>query len=140
MIFTLDNIHPLFIHFPIALFATGLFFDLIHNLTNREDLNHVGFWCLAIGIVSCIFANFTGLAAFLSEASFSELPKFSHGLLMWIITFIFIILFWIRIKFQLDLQYSSIKRYLYFLIHIITVCILFYASHLGAMGEREWLL
>ena len=29
---------------------------------------------------------------------------------MWLITFLFIILFWVRIKFQLDLQYSSFKR------------------------------
>ena len=140
MIFTLENIHPLLIHFPIALFSTGLLFDVLYKITKRDDLNHAGFWCLALGIISCLFTNFTGIIAFLSEASFAELPKFTHSLLMWIITFLFIILFWIRIKFQLDLQYSSIKRNIYFLIHVISVFILFYAAHLGAMGEREWFL
>ena len=138
MIFTLENIHPLLIHFPIALFSTGLFFDVLHKITKRDDFDHAGFWCLALGIISCLFTNFTGLTAFLSEASFAELPKFTHSLLMLLITFLFIILFWVRIKFQLDLQYSSIKTNIYFLIHIISVFILFYAAHLGAMGEREW--
>ena len=140
MIFTLENIHPLLIHFPIALLSTGLFFDLLHKITKHHGLDHAGFWCLALGIISCLFANFTGLMAFLSEASFMELPKFTHSLFMWLITFLFIILFWVRIKFQLDLQYSSIKRNIYFLIHVISVVILFYAAHLGAMGEREWFL
>ena len=140
MIFTLENIHPLLIHFPIALFSTGLLFDVLYKITKRDDLNHAGFWCLALGIISCLFTNFTGIIAFLSEASFAELPKFTHSLLMWIITFLFIILFWVRIKFQLDLQFSSIKRTIYFLIHAISVFILFYAAHLGAMGEREWFL
>ena len=140
MIFTLENIHPLLIHFPIALFSTGLFFDVLHKITKRDDLYNAGFWCLALGIIFCLFTNLTGLTAFLSEASFAELPKFTHSLLMWLITFLFIILFWVRIKFQLDLQYSSIKRNIYFLIHVISVFILFYAAHLGAMGEREWFL
>ena len=140
MIFTLENLHPLFIHFPIALLSSGLFFDLLYRITNHDELDHAGFWCLALGIISCLFANFTGVIAFLSEASFAELPKFIHNLLMWLITFLFIILFWVRIKFQLDLQYSSFKRNVYFLIHVIIVCILFYAAHLGAMGEREWLI
>ena len=140
MLFSLENVHPLFIHFPIALFATGLFLDILANYYKKEDLNNAGFYCMLIGIISSLFANFTGLMAFLSEAAFKDIFNFTHSLLAWLITFIFIILFWIRIKFQLDLQYSTIKKILYFLIYIIAVGILFYAAHLGAMGEREWLI
>ena len=140
MLFTIENLHPLFVHFPIALLSTGLFFDILAKLFNREDLENGGFWCMLMGIISCLFTNFTGLMAFLSEASFTELPQFTHGLLIWGATIIFIILFWVRIKFQLDLRYSTLKRTIYFLIYILAVGILFYASHLGAMGEREWLI
>ena len=140
MPFTLENIHPLVIHFPIALLSTGLFFDILSRIFQREDLEHGGFWCMLMGIISCLLANFTGLIAFLSEASFSELPQFTHGLLMWCATFIIAILLWVRIKLQLDLQYSPLKRNIYLLIHIIALFILFYAAHLGAIAEREWLI
>ena len=124
MPYSFETIHPLFVHFPIALLSTGLFFDVLAIILIREDLENVGFWCMLMGIISCLFANLTGLMAFLSEASFTDLPQFTHFLLMWCATFIFIILFWVRIKFQLELRYSSIKRYLYFLINILAVLIL----------------
>ena len=140
MLFSLETIHPLIVHFPIALLSTGLLFDILAIKLHREDLEYAGFWSMLMGIISCLFSNFTGLMAFLTEGSFSDLPWFTHGLLAWCATFIFAVLFWIRIKYQLDLQYSTTKRYLYQLIHIIAVSILFYAAHLGAIGEREWLI
>ena len=145
MPYSLETIHPLFVHFPIALLSTGLFFDILARILTREDLEHGGFLCMLMGIISCLFANFTGLIAFLSEGSLelegslSNLPQFPHFLLMWCATFIFIILFWVRIKFQLDIRYSSMKRNIYYFFHILTVGILFYSAHLGALGGREWL-
>ena len=38
MPWTLSEIHPLFVHFPIALFATGFFFDVIAQLFKKEEL------------------------------------------------------------------------------------------------------
>ena len=140
MSFSLNNIHPLFIHFPIALLASGFFFDILYKLTNNEELDHAAFWCLGLGIISCLFANITGLFAFLSEASFTDFLKFTHGILAWIMTFVFIVFFWIRIRFQLDFQYSFLKRNLFFLFQLIMIIILFYMAHLGAQGEREWLI
>ena len=140
MPYSLETIHPLFVHFPIALLSTGLFFDILARILTREDLEHGGFLCMLMGIISCLFANITGTLAFLSEASFSDLPQFTHGLLMWGATFIFAILFCVRIKFQMDLRYSPVKRNLFLSTYILGVCLLFYAAHLGAIAEREWLI
>ena len=146
MPYSLETIHPLFVHFPIALLSTGLLFDILSIILSREDLEYGGFWCMLIGIISCLFANFTGLMAFLSEGSFelegsfSNLLHFTHFLIMWGVTFIFAILFWVRIKFQLDIRYSNLKRNIYLFFNILAVGILFYAAHLGAIGEREWLI
>ena len=137
MPFSLETIHPLIVHFPIALLSTGLFFDILTMILDHEDLEHAGFWCMLMGIISCLFSNFTGLMAFLTEGSFSDLPQFIHSLLVWCATFIFATLFWIRIKFQLDLLYSSWKRYLYLLVHILAVGILFYGAHLGAITAER---
>ena len=137
MPWSITEIHPLFVHFPIALFATGLFFDLLAEILQKEELEQAGFWCMLMGLVSCLFANMTGLLAFLEEGAISDLPQFYHALLIWLAIIFFAILFWVRIKFQVDLHYSSMKRYLYFLGHILTVSILFYGAHLGAITAER---
>jgi len=137
MPYSIENIHPLFIHFPIALLSTGLFFDLLAVLFNREDVRNAGFWCMLMGIIACLFSNFTGLMFFLTGGSFSDLPRFSHALLSWSSTLIFILLFWARIKLDVDFYYSTLKRYIYLAIHILAVGILFYGAHLGAIAAER---
>ena len=137
MPYSLENIHPLFIHFPIALLATGLFFDLLAVILHREDIENAGFWCMFMGIISCLFSSFTGLMIFLTGGSFSDLPQFTHFLLAWSATFIFVVLFWIRIKLYVDFLYSPLKRRFYFTIHILTICMLFYGAHLGAKAAER---
>ena len=137
MPYSLETIHPLFIHFPIALLSTGLFFDIMAVIFHREDLEHAGFWCMLMGIISCLFSNFTGLMMFLTGATFSDLPRFTHFLFAWCITFIFTLLFWARIKLDVDFRYSTLKRWIYFSIHILAVGILFYGAHLGAIAAKR---
>ena len=140
MPYSLETIHPLFIHFPIALLSTGLFFDILALMFHNEDLEHAGFWCMLMGLISCLFSNFTGLMAFLAEGELSDLLNWSyrfHFLIAWCITIVIAVLFWARIKLQLDLRNSSVKQYLYVMIHILTVGILFYGEHLGEIvAER----
>ena len=138
MPYSLETIHPLFIHFPIALLSTGLFFDILSLMFHNEDVEHAGYWCMLMGLISCLFSNITGLMAFLSEGELSDLLNWSyrfHFLIAWCITFIIAILFWARIKFQIDLRYSPLKRFLYVIIHILTIGILFYGAHLGAKAS-----
>ena len=132
MPWSITEIHPLFVHFPIALFSTGLFFDILAQIFNKGELEKVGFWCMLMGLVSCLFTNMTGLMAFLDEGSFSDLPRFSHALLIWASIILFAVIFWARIQFQIDFRYSALKRNIYFLLHILAVGLLFYGAHLGA--------
>ena len=137
MPYSIENIHPLFIHFPIALLSTGLFFDLLAVLFNREDLRNAGFWCMLMGIIACLFSNFTGLMVFLTGGSLSDLLNFTHFLLAWCSTIIFALLFLARIKLDVDFRYSTSKRWIYFSIHILAVGILFYGAHLGAKAAER---
>mgnify|MGYP001210144251 CR=1 FL=1 len=134
MPYSLETIHPLLVHFPIALFSTGLFFDILARLLNNEELDHAGFWTMLMALVSAPFTMFAGIIAFLEEGSFLDLFQlpFYHGILVLISTLILLVLFWARIKFQLDFQYSSLKRNIYLSLHILAVGILFYGAHLGA--------
>ena len=137
MPWTLDSIHPLFIHFPIALLSTGLIFDILSLIFNYEEFETTGFLLLLIGAISCIFANVTGILAFLSMGSLSDVINFNHGILSLSTTLFFLVIVIIRIKFELDIQYNMTKKYFYIIIHIIAVMLLFYSSHMGAkIAER----
>ena len=132
MPYSLETIHPLLVHFPIALFSTGLFFDIMARLLNNEELDHAGFWTMLMGLVSTPFTIIAGIIAFLEEGSFLYLPQFNHGILVTISTLLLLILFWARIKFELDFRYSNLKKNLYLFLHALAVGILFYGAHLGA--------
>ena len=137
MPYSLQTIHPLFIHFPIALLSTGLFFDLLAVILYRKDSENAGFWCMLMGIIACLFSNFTGLMAFLSEGVLSDLLKFTHSLFALCTTLTFVVLLWARMRLKIDYYYPSLKRYIFFAIYILAVGILFYGAHLGAMAAER---
>ena len=61
--FELETIHPLFVHFPIALLSTGLLCDLLGMLYRKESLHNAGWWCQVFGIISVVFTIPTGFLA-----------------------------------------------------------------------------
>ena len=132
MPFSPETIHPLLVHFPIALFSTGLLFDILARLLNNEELDHAGFWTMLIALVSSPFTIIAGIIAFLEEGSFLDLSQFDHGIFAFISTLLLLFLFWVRIKYEIDFRYSNLKRNIYLLFHILAVGILFYSAHLGA--------
>ncbi|MDE3135849.1 MAG: DUF2231 domain-containing protein [Acidobacteriota bacterium] len=57
------SLHPLFVHFPIALWLTALLVEIV-AVWNREDSTHrAAMWLLWLGTVAGTFAVFSGLQA-----------------------------------------------------------------------------
>ena len=132
MPYSLETVHPLLVHFPIALFSTGLLLDILSKLLNNEELDHAGFWTMLMALISSPFTIIAGIFAFMEEGSWLDIYQFQHGILAFISTLLLLVLFGARIKFQLDFRYSSLKRNIYLFLHILAVVILFYGAHLGA--------
>jgi len=59
----LINIHPLFVHFPIALFTSSLAFYLLGSVFKTESLLGAGKWCLYFGTLAAGLTVWTGLQA-----------------------------------------------------------------------------
>ncbi|MCU0570698.1 MAG: DUF2231 domain-containing protein [Oculatellaceae cyanobacterium Prado106] len=59
----MQNIHPLFVHFPIALLSVGLLFDALGYFLKKESLAHAGWWCFSLGVISAVVTVFTGMQA-----------------------------------------------------------------------------
>ena len=55
--------HVVLIHFPIALFITGVGFDLVAQWTKRRSLAHAAYYNLLVAAISTVPALTTGLLA-----------------------------------------------------------------------------
>ena len=137
MPWSITEIHPLLIHFPIALFSTGLLFDISSYFLEKEELETAGFYTMFMGLISSFFAITSGMIAFFVIGSISDIFHFHHGLIQLAATLFLFILFGIRIKYDVEIRFGGMKKNIYFLIHSLSVGILFYGSHLGAkVAER----
>lgn len=54
-------IHPILVHFPIALLVTSFFADAIHSFTSIETLRDAGWWMLAAAAASAVPTVLAGL-------------------------------------------------------------------------------
>lgn len=57
------NIHPLFVHFPIALLLTAIIFYFLGGVLKKEQPLVAGKWALIAGAVAAGFTVWTGLQA-----------------------------------------------------------------------------
>ena len=64
MPWSITEIHPLLVHFPIALFSTGLLFDISSYFLEKEELETAGFYTMFMGLISSFFAIISGMIAF----------------------------------------------------------------------------
>jgi len=53
-------IHPILVHFPIALLFTSIFFEFLGYLKQRESYREFGYWLLILGFLGGLAAAGTG--------------------------------------------------------------------------------
>lgn len=59
----LQNLHPLIVHYPIALLTASLPVYFLAWILRRESLEVVGLWLLVLGTLAAGLAVYTGLSA-----------------------------------------------------------------------------
>jgi uncharacterized membrane protein len=59
----LNELHPIMVHFPIALLLTSSALDFIAVLLRRRTLVEGATWCLALGVVGLLASGITGKIA-----------------------------------------------------------------------------
>ncbi|MGZ8903958.1 MAG: DUF2231 domain-containing protein [Methylobacter sp.] len=60
---SMDNIHPLLVHFPIAFLSAFFALDLVGALAKKSQWRSVANWFLYLGTVSAVFTVITGINA-----------------------------------------------------------------------------
>jgi len=131
------EIHPLVIHFPIALFSVGFLCDVMGFVFQKKSLENAGWWNLVFGVFTSVCAIITGLIAdYGSKPGLMDEPfpiHTNHGSLQILASCVFVVLLFWRGRLQGTLPQKPKMVLLYFSITGIAVTILFYGSHLGAV-------
>ncbi len=127
------EIHPLVIHFPIAMLSSAILLDFIFVLSKREDLTQAGWWIMLLGLVSTAAGIATGIWNDTLIGHFgSTFPLWvNHGWIQIFSSIIFLGLFIWRTRVPKLLEVPNLK-WIYIGIGSMGVIILFYGGHLGA--------
>ena len=59
----MENLHPLFVHFPVVLLPLALLFQALGMARRREELQRAAAWLLYLGTLGALAAAGTGLLA-----------------------------------------------------------------------------
>ena len=59
----MESIHPLIVHFPIALLLTALALDMLAAVLKRPALHRIGLWNLSLGTLAAAAAVLSGRQA-----------------------------------------------------------------------------
>jgi uncharacterized membrane protein len=136
----MQNIHPLFVHFPIALLSIGLLCDILGSTLKKDSLHNSGWWCQVFGTVAIIVTITTGLLAERtvghSDASHNIME--THKLFELIAVGFFAVLFIWRSICKTLLPQTLPLLIVYFITGAFAVGIMFYGAHLGGRLVYEF--
>ena len=65
-------VHPILVHFPIALLFTSVFFDFTAMISKRDSFRQTGFWLLILGWFGGLAATLSG---FWSEEAVEKMGR-----------------------------------------------------------------
>ncbi|MEC4880808.1 MAG: DUF2231 domain-containing protein [Scytonema sp. PMC 1070.18] len=133
----MQNIHPMFVHFPLALLAVGLLFDILGYFFKKESLTHAGWWCFLLGVISAVVTVFTGLQAeetvTVSGEAHEILEQHEHFQISSTVVFV-LLLIWR----SLTRERTPRLPIIYFTIAVLTLAAISFGAHYGGELVYEY--
>ncbi len=121
--------HPAIVHFPIALFITGLFLDFLGMRRKDKTLLLAGWYNLVLGAISTLASIGSGLwAMFRMRLPFAGLI-FQHLILALIGT----VIMWLMVALRVH-RHEKIDlklRIIYYVLAVAGLVLISYSAHLG---------
>ena len=132
------ELHPILIHFPIALLIVTLIFDLLNFWKNDIAYENSGSLCHLFGIITLFPALISGIIDNQqNNAGFLHFPEnlmdfiSTHGVIEIIAMGGFVGLLYWKLNMKKVNNYSQIKYYL--IIYLICVLVMSWGAYLGSL-------
>lgn len=139
--FSADHIHPMVVHFPIALIFAGFLAEVIFLFFRKEPiLKEFHFWLVMIGSLSAFAAYFSG--AFLTGTVPPEatLIHNRHELFAELTVFAALVNAALMVYLKLEKKEETTLKWLSFALNTLTVVLLFLTAHFGGVLVYDYLL
>jgi uncharacterized membrane protein len=136
--FPMESVHPLVVHFPIALLLTAVFLEVLAMIAKRPALHRVALWNLTLGTVGAGIAVWTGhRAADIAKHSFEIHQVMELHRKLGIATLILggLVVVW---RFWRRDRFSTSARLFTLLMMLAIAGTLSYGAHLGGRLVYEF--
>jgi len=136
----MQNIHPYFVHFPIAILSAGLLWDILGIFLNKESFRNAGWWAQVFGVIAIIITVITGLIAANTVAHTDAAHEImeTHETIGLIVAGVFILLLIWRSFLKTSIPLKKLYQTIYLAIGIFTVITMLYGAHLGGKLVYEF--
>lgn len=136
----MQNIHPYFVHFPIAILSIGLLWDFLGIIMKKDSLLHAGWWAQLFGTLAIIAAVITGLIAENTVAHNDAVHSIleTHETLGLVAAGVFASLFIWRSILRSALPVERILLVVYILLSAGAVVTMLTGAHLGGRMVYEF--
>lgn len=134
----MESVHPLLVHFPIALLLTALLLDGVAIMLKRPHLHRVALWNLSLGTVGAAVAVRTGLwAAEIAKHTFEihQVMKLHRKLGITTLILGGLVVLWRLVTRD---RLSSLWRAITVLLMLAMAGTLMYGAHLGGRLVYEF--
>lgn len=122
--------HVVLVHFPIALFITGVLFDVVGGWTKRRGLRDAGYYNLLAAAVSTVPVVVTGILAWQFQLEGQKLKGIllMHLISGWISTALIWLVWWLHYRTRRGVASLSSYR---LAIEFLAVVLVGFTGHLG---------
>jgi len=127
------NIHPLIIHFPIAVLTTAVLFDFIYQIWDRNWLSKSSLALYLLGALSSLAAFLTGILAAdsVNMPMQAELTVSNHSDMAQYTLIFFALYSLIRILFWWKSKLAKLVKIAFFIFALLGLLLLFKTADLG---------
>lgn len=126
--FELPPLHPIFLHFPVALLPVTAFFDLLGRMTKRPTLLHAAFFSL---LAAAVMAPLAALSGWLWLNEMGEMAYLEMRIHQWLGTAIPVLLIPLAVwRYRIHMQ-EKVPPSLFLSLLLLMLAVVTLQGHLG---------
>ena len=140
--FNIAHIHPMMVHFPIALLMVGYLADLLFLFIKKEKcLSKLGLYLLVLGTLAALMAFLSGSVFTNHPTSGSIFPVFENHELFALLTIISaVVTLTVRLYAVITKKDETSLKWVVFALYTLTACFISITGFLGGYMVYNFML
>jgi uncharacterized membrane protein len=119
--FTTSHLHPMLVHFPIALVAVGFIADFVYVVIRKENcFSKMGFYLLFAGTIAAVATFLSGMLFTSEMAGAAGAVRETHEVFAWVTVILLLITSILRIYTLARKTESNQTRWLILILYFLT--------------------